>query len=139
MTVRRWGVRAASPSRVPAGEGGNPLPGPPPLVSPLLCLAQDRAEDHREPSANKNPKAGRGAQIQASGDPRDLSTLDQPCACAGIPSAFRMGAPKEKGRLRKSGGHQGGLKEKRGYWGTGGLKPASTLGKEQEPQRGKKS
>ena len=60
MTRRRWGARAASFSLVPAEEGGNPLPGPPPLVSLLLCLAQDRAEDQREPSANKNPKAGVG-------------------------------------------------------------------------------
>ena len=72
MTRRSWCAREASFSLVPAEEGGNPLPGPPPLVS-LLCLAQDRAEDQREPWANKNTKAGvGGAQIQASGDPCDL-------------------------------------------------------------------
>lgn len=116
------GLRAAEPRR---------------LVALLILLLLHLLDIISPPLACLEALLARS--IQASGDPRDLSTLDQPCACAGIPSAFRMGAPKEKGRLRKSGGHQGGLKEKRGYWGTGGLKPASTLGKEQEPQRGKKS
>lgn len=71
ITGRSWGARAASPSRVSDREGGSPLPGPPPLVS-LLRVAQGRAEDQREASANENPKEGReggGAQTQCNSDP----------------------------------------------------------------------
>lgn len=114
MTRRRWGARAASFSLVPAEEGGNPLPGPPPLVSLLLCLAQDRAEDQREPSANKNPKAEVGGRRSRPVEtPATCSTLDRLCARASILRAFRMEVPMEKGRQAESGDHQGGLKEKR--------------------------
>lgn len=100
-TALRRQARAASRSRVPAGEGGNPLPSPPPLVSLLLCLAQNRAEDEREPSAKKEPqsRAGGGGRSRPAETPASWFTVDQLCACAGIPSASRMGAPKEEGRL----------------------------------------
>lgn len=139
MTRRSWCAREASFSLVPAEEGGNPLPGPPPLVS-LLCLAQDRAEDQREPWANKNTKAGVGGlRSRPVETPATCSTLDRLCARASILRAFRMEVPMEKGRLtrvwRPSRRSQG---EAQG-WGTGGLRPASTLGKKQALQRGGKN
>lgn len=105
ITGQHGGARAASPSRVPDREGGSPLPGPPPLVS-RLCVAQGRAEDQREASANENPKErrGRGERRPTATPPRDLSRPGPTLrACAGTPVALECERPWKRAEFQNLG------------------------------------